>query len=239
MALRIFPAGIRRSAATLSPAGDALSALPAHLVDRPNFIAAARHSRRVRFLRRAIPWGCAAIALFLVLRAFAGLVISNVGGLTAGFSIQDRKVVMDKPKLSGFKRDGSTYEMTAERAVQDLKTPNLVELHKLTARVQQGAQGWTNLTGDQGSYDSKAEKLDVAGNILVRTDSGTEAKLRGAKIDFKAGTVVSDETVEVRMSTGQVNANRMEVLDNGRKFVFEGQVRSEFVNNAPPAKPGT
>jgi hypothetical protein len=30
----------------------------------------------------------------------------------------------------------------------------------------------------------------------------------------------------------------MQVLDNGRKFVFEGNVRSEFVNAEPPAKTG-
>lgn len=237
--MRFFSAGKAKPGLALAlQGGGSGGGLPEHLAGRPNFIAAARHSRRVRFLRKAIPWTCTAIAIFLVLRATVGIFFSGVAGLTAGFSIQDRKVVMDNPKLSGFKRDGSAYEMTAEKAVQDLKTPNLVELHRLTARVQQGAQGWTNLSGDQGSYDSKAEKLDVAGNVRVKTDTGTEALLREAKIEFKAGTVISNQPVEVRMTTGQVKAESLEVLDNGRKFVFEGNVRSEFVNAEPPAKTG-
>lgn len=212
--------------------------LPAHLADQPNYIAAARHSRRVRFLRRAIPWSCAAVALFLVMRMLAGFFITGPGGLVAGLSIQDRKVVMEKPRLSGFKRDGSTYEMNAEKAIQDLKNPNFVEMQKLTARLQQGAQGWTNLSGDSGFYDSKIERLDVRGNVRVKTESGTEALLQDALIEFKAGTVVTEKPVEVKMSTGQVGANRMQVLDNGRKFVFEGNVRSEFINAAPPGTPG-
>lgn len=212
--------------------------LPDHLANQPNYIAAARHSRRVRFLRRAIPWSCAAVALFLVLRMVAGVFITGPGGLVAGLSIQDRKVVMEKPRLSGFKRDGSTYEMNAEKAIQDLKNPNLVEMQVLTARLQQGAQGWTNLSGDSGFYDSKIERLDVRGNVRVKTESGTEALLQDALIEFKAGTVVTEKPVEVKMTTGQVGANRMQVLDNGRKFIFEGNVRSEFTNAVPPEKSG-
>lgn len=213
-------------------------ALPPHLVHQPNFVAAARHSRRVRFLRRAIPWLCAAVALFLVLRMLIGAFITGPGGLVAGLSIQDRKVVMDKPRLSGFKRDGSAYEMNAEKAIQDLKNPNLVEMVRLSARIQQGAQGWTNLSGDSGFYDSKIERLDVRGNVRVKTENGTEAVLQDALIEFKAGTVVTEKPVEVKMNIGQVSSDRMRVLDNGRKFVFEGRVRSEFVNTAPAPLPG-
>jgi lipopolysaccharide export system protein LptC len=212
--------------------------LPSHLAHRPNFVAAARHSRRVRLLRRAIPWLCAAVALFLVLRMLVGAFVTGPGGLTAGLSIQDRKVVMDKPRLSGFKRDGSAYEMNAEKAIQDLKNPNLMELVKLSARIQQGAQGWTNLSGDTGFYDSKIERLDVRGNVRVKTEAGTEALLQDALIEFKAGTVVTEKPVEVKMNVGQVSSDRMQVLDNGRKFVFEGRVKSEFVNATSPGSQG-
>ncbi|MGL5448541.1 MAG: LPS export ABC transporter periplasmic protein LptC [Rhabdaerophilum sp.] len=232
--MRFSLAGDRQAkGAGINPSKGLALALPPHLADQPNFLAAARHSRRVRFLRRAIPWTCAAVVLFLLLRTMAGAFIGAPGGLSAGLSIQDRKVVMEKPRLSGFKRDGSTYEMNAEKAIQDLKNPNLVEMVKLTARIQQGAQGWTNLSGNSGFYDSKIERLDVRGDVRVKTESGTEALLQDALIEFKAGTVITEKPVEVKMATGEVSANRMQVLDNGRKFVFEGNVRSEFVNATP------
>jgi lipopolysaccharide export system protein LptC len=233
----MFLASRRQAGAAASGRADPLHlALPAHLAQSPHFVAAARHSRRVRFLRRAIPWSCAAVALFLVLRMLVGTFVGGPGGLSAGFSIQDRKVVMEKPRLSGFKRDGSAYTMNAEQAIQDLKNPGQVELRRLTSRIQQGAQGWTDLSGDQGFYDSKAERLDVRGNVRVKTEGGTEALLSEALIEFKAGTVISEKPVEVKMSTGQVSSHRMEVLDNGRKFVFEGHVRTEFINTVQPEK---
>ncbi len=67
-------------------------------------------------------------------------------------------------------------------------------------------------------------------------DSGTEAKLEEAEIEFRAGTVLSSKPVEVRMQAGQVSADSLQVLENGHKFIFEGRVHSEFVNAAPSGK---
>jgi lipopolysaccharide export system protein LptC len=215
----------------------AVTGLPAHLAAAPQFRAAERHSRHVRWLKRAIPLLCLAAAGFLVVRAGASFFLDRVAGLSAGFTIEDRKIVMEKPRLSGFKRDGSSYEMLAEKAVQDLRQPNRVELTALTARIQQGAQGWTTLSGQEGLYDSKAEKLDVKGQVRVKTDGGTEAWLEEAFIDFKAGLVTSEKSVEVRMTAGRVTADSLRVVDNGRQFVFEGRVQSEFTNAGTPENP--
>ena len=204
--------------------------LPAHLAERENFRAAARHSRRVRFLRRAIPWACLATVLFLAIRSVASLLIGPDGAIGSGFRIEGRKIVMDKPRLSGFKKDGSSYEMTAESAIQDLKTPNVVELQKLRARMQAGAEGWANLAGDTGRYDSTAERLIVQGNVTVKTESGTEAYLQDADIEFKTGRVISEKRADVRTAQGNVLADRVEVLDNGKRLVFEGNVSSQFTN---------
>ncbi|MFN3481665.1 LPS export ABC transporter periplasmic protein LptC [Rhabdaerophilum calidifontis] len=207
--------------------------LPPHLRGNPAFIAAARHSRRVRFLKRAIPLGTALVLVALLGKSFVGF----LGGLDAEIadvSIQGSKIVMDKPKLSGFKRDGRSYELVAATAVQDLKTPNVVDLNRLTARMQTGNDGWADLTGLRGLYDSKDERLAVEGGVGVKTETGVDARLADARIDFKSGTILTDNPVEVRMTQGQVNSDRLQVLDNGRRLVFEGRVRSNFVNAAPP-----
>lgn len=205
------------------------AALPAHLAREPAFLAAARHSRRVRFLRRAIPLGMALALTFLVARSFVGF-LGGIDASTEGVSIQGRKIVMEKPKLSGFKRDGRSYELTASTATQDLKTPNVVELDRLMARMQTGNDGWANLSGLRGVYDSKIERLEVDGGLTVKTETGLDARLKDAQIEFKAGTIITDKPVEVKMPQGEVEAERMQVLDNGRRLIFEGRVRSVFVN---------
>jgi lipopolysaccharide export system protein LptC len=211
--------------------------LPDALAHRPEFVAAARHSRRVRWLKRVIPLGCGGLVVFLVVRSIIGFLAPLPAGISGTVSIEDRKIVVEKPKLSGFRRDGSSYELNALKALQDLRNPNVVEMFTLSARVQQGRQGWTDFSGNSGTYDSKAEKLNLRGNVRVKSDNGTEARLEEAEIEFKAGTVVSNKPVEVRMQAGQVSADTLQVLENGHKFVFEGRVRSEFVNAAPAPAP--
>lgn len=212
-------------------------ALPEALAARPEFVAAARHSRRVRWLKRLIPLACGGLVVFLVARTVLGLLVSIPVNVAGTVSIEDKKIVVEKPKLSGFRRDGSSYELNAEKALQDLRNPNVVEMFTLSARVQQGRQGWTDFSGDGGTYDSKAERLNLRGNVRVKSDSGTEAKLEEAEIEFKAGTVISNKPVEVRMQAGQVSADTLQVLENGHKFVFEGRVHSEFVNATPVNAP--
>ncbi len=198
----------------------------------------------MRILRRALPLGAGLVVVFLVFRGFVGF-FAGIEATTENVSIQGRKIVMEKPRLSGFKRDGRSYELTATTAIQDLKSPNIVEMNALTARMQTGNEGWANLSGARGTYDSKIERLDVEGGLTVRTETGLDAKLQDAQIEFKAGTIITDKPVEVKMPQGDVGADRMQVLDNGKRLVFEGRVRSVFVNAqardnvlARDAKPG-
>lgn len=218
----------------LAPAADV--DLPPHLQDHPAFRAAARHSRRVRLWRRMIPVLAVATIAFLVVRTVAGfLAVPEVTTDTVG--IQGRKIVMEKPRLSGFKRDGSSYELNAVTATQDVKTPNMVELDGLKARMQTGKEGWADLAGARGTYDSKGEKLDVDGGVSVRTETGMDARLKDAQIDFRSGLIVTDKPVEVKTNQGDVAADRMQVHENGRKLVFEGRVRSIFVNPGSSSGP--
>lgn len=203
--------------------------LPPHLAGSPAFRAAAAHSRRVRFWRRMIPLMALATVGFLVFRTMAGL-LGAPEITTEATGIQGRKIVMEKPKLSGFKRDGRSYELNAATAVQDIKSPNVVELDSLKARMQTGSDGWADLSGAKGVYDSKGEKLDVDGGVSVKTETGMDARLRDAQIDFRSGMIVTDKPVEVKTNQGDVAAERMQVHDNGRKLIFEGRVRSVFVN---------
>lgn len=233
-----FGFSFSRRADRVRPIVASVQGLPAHLRGEAAFVTAVRHSQRVRLLRRAIPVAGTAAIVFLVVRSFFGF-LGEVDVQNAGVSIQGRKIVMEKPRLSGFKRDGRSYELTAATATQDVKTPNVVDLDTLNARMQTGNDGWANLKGARGTYDSKIELLEVDGGVTVLTETGLNALLKDARIEFKAGTITTNKPVEVKMPQGEVEAQSMQVLDNGRKLVFEGRVRSIFVNTqANEAKAG-
>lgn len=196
------------------------------------FRAARRHTLLVRFLRRAIPIGSAVAVVALIVTPFlkplegvSGLTLSSVG-ITGG------KVKMESPRLSGYRKDNRPYEVTAETALQDIRNPTQIELATMTARILMEQEGWVTVNSRTGLFDSQNEKLKLVDDVKVRTESGYDMSMRTADINFKAGTVSSREPVKVSLGSTKIDANTLDVKDNGALIVFEGRVRV-VIENAP------
>jgi len=190
------------------------------------FRAARRHSRLVRVLRIAIPVGVLVgfTGIFLTtyfnpLRMFTRLPI-DIGNLV----VSGTKITMEQPRLSGFTHDGRAYEVTADAAAQDVTKPDIVELHDIHAKVQMQNNGLIRMTAATGVYDTKAETLKLTQNILLTSSTGYECRLSEALVDTRKGNVVSEHPVEVKMLQGTLNSNRLEVIDNGDRVLFDGGV---------------
>jgi lipopolysaccharide export system protein LptC len=197
---------------------------------------AMRHSRRVRFLRKAIPVTCVAAVIGPIAWGIVAPFARSVSDIKIGpISVSGSKVTMESPKLSGFKKDNKAYEVTAFQAIQDLKQPSVVELNKLTARLEQDDKKFARLTSDWGRLDQTADRLDLKGNVRLRTDTGYEADMLSARVSMKSGDVSSTEPVTVRSLTGTISADSVEVRDNGKHAIFEGRVRSILIPQDEPA----
>lgn len=201
------------------------------------FARAQRHSRWVRFCKVAIPLGALVgiggvgfVALFDPFRSVEGLTLGPV-------SVSGTQVTMEAPKLTGYRDDLRPYEVTASEAVQDVRKPNLVELKNMKARIVTDDQGGAaHLEATSGTLDTRTEKMELRENVRVRTDSGQEALLRSASINFKAGTVVSKEPVTVSLGNGVIKANGLTVTDHGKVMHFQGRVQTVFESADPAAQ---
>jgi lipopolysaccharide export system protein LptC len=193
------------------------------------FAAAMRHSGRVRMYRRVIPLICIGLVVGPVLWSVVAPLARTASNVTVGaVSISGTRIRMDAPKLSGFNKDPKASEVTARDAVQDIKTPSVVELNKLAGRMEQETNSFMRVTAEWGRFDQTADKLDLKGDVKVRTDKGHEADLKSARVDTKSGDIVSQEAVEVRSKSGIINADSMVLKDNGKYVMFQGRVRSVF-----------
>lgn len=200
---------------------------------------ARRHSARVRFYKRVIPIGTAIAVALLV--AYTLLAPSKPGGLTLGpISFSGTKVTMESPKMTGFHKDTRPYEVTATSATQDVRKPNVIELNEMRGRLVIDDNGTAaRLEAATGIFDTTREYLELRKDVRVTTDTGYEARLNSAAIDFKAGTVVSREPVTVTMTNGSVEAQGLDITDNGKVLSFIGRVRTVIERDAAaPATPG-
>jgi lipopolysaccharide export system protein LptC len=212
------------------------------------FRAAARHSRLVRLLRFAIPAGIVAIVSILLVATFF-----NPFHLIAGFpidpgkiSVSGTKIVMELPRLNGFTTDSRPYELTARAAAQDLTKPDILELKDVDAQVELKDGQHVAVTSPNGVYDTKGEMLRLNDHISVSSTSGYEGHLSEATINVPTGNVVSESPVNLKLPNGLLNANRLEVMENGALIVFGGgvemtvnrdQARGAAQDSAPVSAP--
>jgi len=189
------------------------------------FRSAVRHSRHIRFLRRAIPACIAiglvgAIAVSLLLRGPLGALAKlpvDVGSLV----VSGTKIMMQAPKVAGFTKDNRRYNMTANAAGQDLTKPDLVELHGIHATMEMKDNAVFDTTAKDGVYNSKTDQLTLTDDIVVTSTSGYRVLMSEAVVEIKSSKVVSEKPVEVSTATWTIKANRMEVLDSGDVMRFE------------------
>jgi lipopolysaccharide export system protein LptC len=178
---------------------------------------ALRHSRRVRFIRLAIPLGLIATVAI----AIAAATLNPLRMLTSlpvdysGLVVSGTKVTMQAPRIAGFTNDTRPYEVTARAAAQDVANPDTIELQGLHGKSEMSDKTVFELTADTGIYDSKSEMLTLRQNIILKSTSGFNVYLSEATIDVHSSNVVSEKPVRVVMQQGIINANRTEVADSG------------------------
>jgi lipopolysaccharide export system protein LptC len=199
------------------------------------FRAARRHSRFVRVVRVAIPVGIVigALAIFVVatlfdpLRMLARLPI-NIGGVV----VSGTKITMQQPRLAGFTQDARPYVVTARAAAQDVTKPDLLELQDIRGTMEMKDSGAFELVAESGIFETKADKLTLHRNILLNS-SNYQVRLSEAVVNVRTGHVVSDRPVEVTMTQGVINANRMEVINSAEVIRFENGVTMVLTSPTP------
>jgi lipopolysaccharide export system protein LptC len=186
---------------------------------------ARRHSRRVRFLRKAVP--------AVLILALGGLVAANYLNparwlrLPTEFGtlvISGSKITMEAPRLAGFTKDQREYEVTATSASQDTKNPTIVEMKDISGRMDMEDRSKVTLTAVEGIYDTKADLLKLNHEILIISTAGYQGRLTEAQVEVKKGRIVSEKPVQMKMPQGTLDANRLEVTETGGVIRFDGGV---------------
>ena len=199
------------------------------------FRRAALHSRLIRFLRIGIPVGIVVALGLIVVAAYFNpfRAPANISADPGKLVVSGNKIAMEHPRLTGYTTDQLPYELTARIASQDLAKPNMIELTDLRAQLQTKDQGILEITAKTGLYDVKSELLRLSDNILVRTTTGYEARLHEAVIDIKRGTIVSEQRIETKFPNGTLEANRIDVSENGAVVLFSQGVETILVLDPP------
>ena len=217
------------------PAGGGIGDDRARRQDRDAaFRAAFRHSRRVRRLRVLVP----ALAVLI----FCGVVFVswwdplkalNLPISIGSLSMSGSKVTMEAPRLTGYTNDNRFYRVSATRAEHDITQSHIVALSAIDAEMQMEGGGVARVVSSAGVLDTKTGRVELNQDVAVTTTDGQSGRLGHALVDTRAGTVVSNGPVSMASPRGELTSERMQISDNGKVIVLEGQVRGNFMPEPP------
>lgn len=188
------------------------------------FANALKHSRRVRALKVIVPTAALLMAGAFVAASYA-LTPAKVNVATEDTAYANGKLVMANPKLEGVTKDNRPYSMNAMRAIQDLKSQDVIELEDISAKLPVNLADWVSIAAKTGTYDRLANTLKVTSPLTVKTTEGMKAQFVSAFVDISKGNLETSDPVDIELNGTRVQADSMKVFDRGKVLVFENRVR--------------
>jgi lipopolysaccharide export system protein LptC len=228
------PGAIRRAP---PPGGrDRLAALTARRESA--FPEAMRHTARVTRLRRWILWGVGGTVAMVGL----GLAVSSLRFLPIDLSLarvalNGTRIVIETPKLVGYRKDGMPYEIRARVGVQDIAKPDVFDLDGLEVRVETQSEKPIVLAAAKAVYSAKNDHADMSGGVKISDSKNFDMRMDTAAMDFKASVMTSDKPVTLKIDGGEVLADSVEFSQKERRASFTGNIRSVlYGEDGPPAE---
>ncbi|GBE44750.1 MAG TPA: LPS export ABC transporter periplasmic protein LptC [Rhizobiales bacterium] len=183
------------------------------------------HSRLVARLRIALPVLAVAVAGLYFVSPKIQMTFGDLNASVAGVVIEKGRLRMVNPKLEGVNDEQGAYVVTADYAEQVVANPDIIYLTEIRAEMNNNQKGWSRLSAPKGVFETKTEKLELAGDIRTVQSGGMTARLSRASIDMKKQLIVSNEPVDVDFLNGTVRSDAMTIHTGEKRVIFRNNVR--------------
>ena len=181
------------------------------------------HSARVRRLKILLPIAALVVSLILIAVSVVRAYLPENLKIESA-RIENGKVVMEKPAISGRNADGINYSMIAERALQDIKNPNLITLETIKAAVPVDDKTIARIEAISGIFDRSSDRIDLTEPFEVKLTNGIAASFKSGYLDVKNGRLESKEPVSITANKASIVAQSLKMTDKGRIITFAGSV---------------
>lgn len=139
------------------------------------------------------------------------------------------------PRYQGLDEQNRPYTVTADVAVQ-AGDQDIVNLTTPRADLLLSDGGWVYLEARGGRYDKPRNWLDLAGNVTIHHDDGTQFVTERAALDIAAGNGEGKDPVAAQGPFGTLTAtDGFNLYDRGQVVLFHGRSRVVLEGSQPPA----
>ncbi|MCB9964465.1 MAG: LPS export ABC transporter periplasmic protein LptC [Rhodospirillales bacterium] len=190
------------------------------------------YSQWVRFLRITLP--LAAVILIFVLIFTSGreapvLPVEElpIPTLPDGASPQIEKNELISPHFESETKDGKVYVITADRATQELRQPDLVLLENPRG-ILQTTPAPLVISARDGTYNQKTQFITLNQDISIAQDGVGTISLQTLEADLTRGELISPHPIHAEGPYGTIEADSLKISNDGMVLIFNGPVRLEL-----------
>lgn len=129
-----------------------------------------------------------------------------------------------EPRYQGVDEQNRPYTVTADVAVQ-ASDADIVQLQAPRADIVMSDGAWIYVESREGRYDKPRNALDLAGQVTVHHDDGTQFVTETARVDLGGGNAEGDDPVAAQGPFGTLTAEGFRLYERGARVVFTGRAR--------------
>lgn len=130
-----------------------------------------------------------------------------------------------KPVFNSIDEKQQPYTVTADRATQGRDNPDIVELAKPVATLQQNDGTKLDADATSGLYEQKSQKLNLEGDVHLRHSDGTVLTTEELRVDLATQKAYSGRDVRVENKSGTIDATGLEGDAEGGTLIFTGPAK--------------
>jgi lipopolysaccharide export system protein LptC len=141
----------------------------------------------------------------------------------------DQVTVMDTT-ITGLDSQSRPYSITANNAVQDKDQPNFIKLDEVSGATNRNTGEAITFESRKGLYNSDVKTLDLETDVVIKSAGRFTARMAKAHVIVGEKRLTSDVPVAVEFASGTINANGVEISNDGNNILFLNRVKAHFRN---------
>lgn len=138
------------------------------------------------------------------------------------------QVTVTDSTITGLDKQQRPYSISARTAVQDKDKPNFISLDEVQGATNRSNGEAITFQSLKGFYNSDVKTLDLDTDVVIKSEGRFTARMDKAHVIVEEKRLTSNVPVAVELTTGTINANGVEITNDGNNILFLNGVKAHF-----------
>lgn len=143
-------------------------------------------------------------------------------------AVSHEQVTVTDSTITGLDSRNRPYSISARGAVQDKEKPNLINLNIVSGAANRSSGEPIIFESRKGLYNSDAKTLDLITDVVIKSTGRFIARMQKARVIVGEKRLTSDVPVSVEFTSGTIDANGVEISNDGNNILFLNRVKARF-----------